>query len=53
MKSCGDAEVPAPQCQIEVTAQLHCLAALALEKEPQDPLDRRLSGPRAGLDAVD
>jgi hypothetical protein len=35
-----------------VSRQIHATAALSLGKKKQYPLDRRLHGPRAGLDAV-
>jgi len=37
---------------MEVSGQLNAPAALLPEKEPRYPLDRRLGGPRVGLDAV-
>jgi hypothetical protein len=38
---------------LEVSDQLHSPAALPLWKESAYPLDRRLVGPRAGLDDVE
>jgi len=37
---------------MEVSGQLHAPAALPQEKNPQYPLGRRLSGHRAGLEAM-
>jgi hypothetical protein len=37
---------------MEVSGQLHALAALPQGKSPWYPLDRRLGGPRTVLDAV-
>jgi hypothetical protein len=37
---------------MEVSGQLHAPAALPPRKEPLVPIDRRLVGPRAVLDAV-
>jgi hypothetical protein len=37
---------------MEVSGQLHAPAALPPEKEPSVFIDKRLGGPRAGLDAV-
>jgi hypothetical protein len=38
---------------MEANGQLHFPAALSLEKKSRYPLDRRLSGPRAGLDVTE
>jgi len=41
-----------PRHYREVGGQPHVLVALRRGKSPTYPLDRRLSGPRVGLDAV-
>jgi hypothetical protein len=38
---------------MEVSGQLHALANLAPGKERRYPFDRRVDGPRAGLDATE
>jgi hypothetical protein len=42
-----------PRHLLEVSGQLHAPVALSPRKSPQYTLDRRLDGPRAGLDDVE
>jgi hypothetical protein len=42
-----------PRYYLEVSGQLHSPTSLAPRKEPRYPLDRRLSGPKTGLDDME